>query len=42
MVDYTRILKLSSENYSLRQIAASVGHSFILSRMYSSLLKSAV
>ena len=27
MVDYTRILKLSSENYSLRQIAASVGHS---------------
>ena len=27
MVDYKRILKLSSENYSLRQIAASVGHS---------------
>ena len=27
MVDYKTILKLSSENYSLRQIAASVGHS---------------
>ena len=27
MVDYKEILKLSSKGYSLRQIAASVGHS---------------
>lgn len=28
MVDYKEILKLSSKGYSLRQIAASVGHSY--------------
>ena len=27
MVDYKTILKLSAENYSLSQIAASIGHS---------------
>lgn len=27
MVDYKEILRLSSKDYSLRQIAASVGHS---------------